>query len=494
MHSSRTRQRAQPPHHHHHHQQQQQRPALNRNHFSPQSTVRGTLRGASIANSRCEEDNISSLNPETKTSAKAQEYLLPLRPTCSQRATSRSFLSMHGSRETEVDITTNGKEFATASSSPSSSSTISPSMYPTPLSIEHELAETQRELKRLQMQLRRSSKLERQREEYISGLEATVDAQRRDNLLLRHHLARRQLLAEALQEDNRALLEAQQRPITHTQPLITHNSTGTMTVAPTRIASGIGSEQPSPYSSGFHMQLPERQSNFAGTSPPLSPTQSMSPSYHHTYRATQGPHEHELPLHSPKVTAIHDRRAQTQLAHTASACVSADPEELPHLQSLLHQHRTAAKISPTHAHYTTRSSFASQTQPLSVDDESLFSRTIQSSASQDAHTVIESIFLTTEQTTPQEPLSLLRINSAEIVNATENSPHNSSHLFNNEDTQHPKHHIPAHNAGSTLHPLHRRIVPYKVSSTQGHHHFPQHEAEMAALRDEMEEQAAEMSA
>ncbi|CAJ04672.1 conserved hypothetical protein [Leishmania major strain Friedlin] len=405
MSTSRARPRAQPL-------RQQQQPVLYRSDSSPQLTVSGTcpITSSSV---RFKEDTSRDRCSSKSAAARVEQRSMVLQTAGGRRVENTPLVSLRGSREKRVNFMETEKELATASSSP--------------LSLAHELAKTQRELERLRMQLRSSNEHEQKTEEYVSGLEATVAAQRHDNLLLRHHLANRQLLAEVLEEENRDLVETQQQmhlqqhPIACPQSLITHASTGTMTVVSPANAFGDGNAQPSSFSA-FCAQLPDRQSNFAGPSPPLSPTQSMPTSYHHVYGAAGGPHMHELPLHSPTVTALHDRWAQTQIAHEALPHGYADQQEaLQRRPSLQQQGNNGANSTPIPIRGTTDNRFASPPQHISVSEETLFSSSTTSSSLHNTCAITHTLGTPQQVAATQHQLQSLGIRSRETEHAIANA-------------------------------------------------------------------------
>ncbi|TPP54027.1 hypothetical protein CGC20_16195 [Leishmania donovani] len=449
MSSSRARLRAQPL-------RQQQQPVLHRSDSSPQSTVSGTLRG-------------------TSSSVRFED-------TSRDRRSSKSAAVRAEQRSTVLQ---------TAGGRP------------------HELAETQRELERLRMQLRNSSEHEQQTEEYVSGLEATVEAQRHDNLLLRHHLANRQLLAEVLEEEYRDLVEAQQQmhlqqhPIACPQPLITHASTGTMTVASPENAFGDGIAQPSSLSA-FCTQLPDRQSNFAGPSPPLSPTQSMPTSYNHVYGAAGGPHMHELPLHSPTVTALRDRWAQMQIAHEALPHGYADQQEaLQRLPFLQQQRNNGANPTSIPIGGTTDNRFTSPPQHISVSEETLFSSSTTSSAPHSACTITDTAGTSQQAAATKHRPRSLGIRSRETEHAIPNALDTPNSVHQSLVRGHP-HRDASPSAASEAGPLleHRHCEELFADQQRCGHvalkalqdQIAEQEAEVADLRSRVTEQEAEVVA
>ncbi|CAC9488376.1 hypothetical_protein_-_conserved [Leishmania infantum] len=486
MSSSRARLRAQPL-------RQQQQPVLHRSDSSPQSTVSGTLRGTS--SSVRFEDTSRDRRSSKSAAVRAEQRSTVLQTAGGRRAENTPLVSLRGSREKRVNFMETEKELATASSSP--------------LSLAHELAETQRELERLRMQLRNSSEHEQQTEEYVSGLEATVEAQRHDNLLLRHHLANRQLLAEVLEEEYRDLVEAQQQmhlqqhPIACPQPLITHASTGTMTVASPENAFGDGIAQPSSLSA-FCTQLPDRQSNFAGPSPPLSPTQSMPTSYNHVYGAAGGPHMHELPLHSPTVTALRDRWAQMQIAHEALPHGYADQQEaLQRLPFLQQQRNNGANSTSIPIRGTTDNRFTSPPQHISVSEETLFSSSTTSSAPHSACTITDTAGTSQQAAATKHRPRSLGIRSRETEHAIPNALDTPNSVHQSLVRGHP-HRDASPSAASEAGPLleHRHCEELFADQKRCGHvalkalqdQIAEQEAEVADLRRRVTEQEAEVVA
>ncbi|AYU78832.1 hypothetical protein LdCL_220018900 [Leishmania donovani] len=486
MSSSRARLRAQPL-------RQQQQPVLHRSDSSPQSTVSGTLRGTS--SSVRFEDTSRDRRSSKSAAVRAEQRSTVLQTAGGRRAENTPLVSLRGSREKRVNFMETEKELATASSSP--------------LSLAHELAETQRELERLRMQLRNSSEHEQQTEEYVSGLEATVEAQRHDNLLLRHHLANRQLLAEVLEEEYRDLVEAQQQmhlqqhPIACPQPLITHASTGTMTVASPENAFGDGIAQPSSLSA-FCTQLPDRQSNFAGPSPPLSPTQSMPTSYNHVYGAAGGPHMHELPLHSPTVTALRDRWAQMQIAHEALPHGYADQQEaLQRLPFLQQQRNNGANPTSIPIGGTTDNRFTSPPQHISVSEETLFSSSTTSSAPHSACTITDTAGTSQQAAATKHRPRSLGIRSRETEHAIPNALDTPNSVHQSLVRGHP-HRDASPSAASEAGPLleHRHCEELFADQQRCGHvalkalqdQIAEQEAEVADLRSRVTEQEAEVVA
>ncbi|KPA85780.1 hypothetical protein ABB37_00132 [Leptomonas pyrrhocoris] len=201
--------------------------------------------------------------------------------------------------------------------------------------------------------------------DYVGSLEAEREAMRRDNLLLRTHLADRQLLAEALEAENRELMQAQQSR----QTVALQSSIGSMTEL---AASSWMNILPQPVHSSYQA-APQRNGHGVGPSPPISPTLALPPLPTERGFASNAEEKmHDLPLHTRDTRALQDRLAEMQRANDALRLeVAEQKDELQRLRALENADHPEQNITHRSATVTTHLGTPGTPPPLATNENSV---------------------------------------------------------------------------------------------------------------------------